>query len=162
MAAVRLPPVRERQRPNGDGFAPRPMIRMKRGRLRKGGTGGKTKAGETAAPRLPAAPKPAPRSGSGYSGAPFSPAGDVTGGACEAWRGPWARPIPRERSSLSAIARLRAKEEAVRKTYLHEAPGQKSFPHRGKLFSIAWKISEIVFHTVKNSSARSETTRIRD
>ena len=69
MAAVRLPPVRERKRPNGDGFAPRPMIRTRKGRLPeaacgrrrgrsptgegpgKGGAGGKTQAGETAAPR---------------------------------------------------------------------------------------------------------------
>ena len=75
MAAVRLPPVRERKRPNGDGFSPRPMIRIKRGRLPeaacgrrrgrsptgggpgKGGAGGKTKAGETAVARLPAAPR---------------------------------------------------------------------------------------------------------
>ena len=51
------------------------MIRIKRGRLRKGGAGGKTQAGETAAPRLSAAhkEKPAPRSGSGYNGAPEAP-----------------------------------------------------------------------------------------
>ena len=49
------------------------MIRTRKGRLRKGGAGGKTKAGETAATRLPAAPKPAPRSGSGYNGAPATP-----------------------------------------------------------------------------------------
>ena len=55
------------------GFPPRPMIRTRKGRLRKGGAGGKTKAGETAAPRLPAAPKPAPRSGSEYNGAPAAP-----------------------------------------------------------------------------------------
>ena len=103
------------------------MIRIKRGRLRKGGAGGKTKAGETAAPRLPAAPKPAPRSGSGYNGAPFSPAGDVTTCVFATWARTLGAPHP-----------PRAKR-AVRKTYLHEAPAQKSFPHRGKLFSIAWK-----------------------
>ena len=115
MAAVRLPPVRERKRPNGDGFAPRPMIRMKRGRLPeaargrrrgrsptgegpgKGGAGGKTKAGETAASRLPAAPKPAPRKRERLQRRARSPAGAVTTRPPR-WRGPWARPIPRERS----------------------------------------------------------------
>ena len=64
---------------NGDGFAPRPMIRIRRGRLRKGGAGGKTKAGETAASRLPAAPSKThgPRvpqgSGRGDNGAPAAP-----------------------------------------------------------------------------------------
>ena len=77
MAAVRLPPASERTRTSGDGFARRAMIRMKRGGLGKGGPGGKTQAGETAAPRLPAAPSKsvAPRSGSGHSGAPAAPQG---------------------------------------------------------------------------------------
>ncbi len=53
------------------------MIRMKRGRLGKGGAGGKTKAGETAAARLPAAPNNQPHcvSRSGYNGAPVAPQG---------------------------------------------------------------------------------------
>ncbi len=79
-------------------FPPADDPHSERGRLRKGGAGGKTKAGETAAPRLPAAPKPAPRKRERLQRRARSPAGDVTGGACEAWRGPWARPIPRERS----------------------------------------------------------------
>ena len=53
MAAVRLPPVRERKRPNGDGFSPRPMIRKRKGATPKGGRWGK----ETAATRLPTAPR---------------------------------------------------------------------------------------------------------
>jgi len=98
MAAVRLPPARERKRPNGDGFAPRPMIRIKRGRLRKGGAGGKTQAGETAAARLPAAPiKTRTAQRERLQRRARSPAGDVTTRPPRR-RGSWARPIPRERS----------------------------------------------------------------
>ena len=45
MAAVRLPPVRERKRPNGDGFAPRPMIRTRKGAPPKGGSRGENQGG---------------------------------------------------------------------------------------------------------------------
>ena len=65
------------------GFPPADDPHSERGRLRKGGAGGKTKAGETAAARLPAAPKetpalPTPAVGgvvgrSGHNGAPKAP-----------------------------------------------------------------------------------------
>ena len=100
MAAVRLPPARERKRPNGDGFAPRPMIRTRRGRLRKGGAGGKTKAGETAAPRLPAAPKTRTAQRERGQRRVRSPAGDVTPSESEVARRLGA-PISRERSERS-------------------------------------------------------------
>ena len=41
----------------GMGLPPRAMIRNEKGAPPKGGPGGKTQAGETAAPRLPAAPR---------------------------------------------------------------------------------------------------------
>ena len=54
------------------------MIRTRKGRLRKGGAGGKTKAGETAAPRLPAAPKTRTAQRERLQRRARSPAGDVT------------------------------------------------------------------------------------
>ena len=93
------------------------MIRIKRGRLRKGGAGGKTKAGETAAPRLPAAPNPAPRSGSGYNGAPAAP--QETCRRVLALARLLGAPLSRERS-----------ERIVRPTYMKRPP-REGFHHCG-------------------------------
>ena len=125
MAAVRLPPARERKRPNGDGFAPRPMIRTRKGRLRKGGAGGKTQAGETAAPRLPATPSKThgPRvpqgSGTRDNGAP-SPR-RRRDSAAPRWHGAWARLIPRKRS-----------ERIARPTYAKRPPRKVFHARCGK------------------------------
>ena len=108
MAAVRLPPARERQRPNGDGFAPRPMIRIKRGRLRKGGAGGKTQAGETAAPRLPAAPNISPHREAGAGSTARPQPRRCRASAASRWRGAWARPIPRERKRAATPGNYRS------------------------------------------------------
>ena len=85
MAAVRLPPVRERKRPNGDGFSPRPMIRTRKGGAsERGAPGGKPRRGKPQPPASPPrlkktrGPRVPQGSGPGYNGAPASPAGNMT------------------------------------------------------------------------------------
>ena len=53
MAAVRLPPASERKRANGDGFAPRPMIRIVKGAPPKGGRRGENPGGGNRSPPPP-------------------------------------------------------------------------------------------------------------
>ena len=78
------PSERARASERGWVFPPADDPHSKRGAFERGAPGGKTKAGETAAPRLPAAPKENPRTARPEGKRPGgqrrarSPAGDVT------------------------------------------------------------------------------------
>ena len=101
-----------------------------KGRLRKGGAGGNTQAGKTAAlpPPRRAKTKPALRQQERPQRRARSPAGDVT---------------TRSRAGATPVrAYIPRAQRAERKTCLREAPAPGSFPHRGNIFSIAWKNRE--------------------
>ena len=78
MAAVRLPPARERKRPNGDGFAPRPMIRKGKGAPPKGGRRGENQGGGNRSPPPPRRAKTRTAQRERLQRRARSPAGDVT------------------------------------------------------------------------------------
>ena len=115
MAAVRLPPARERKRPNGDGFAPRPMIRAEKGAPPKGGRRGENQGGGNRSP-------PSPRRAQN----PHRAAG----------AGTTARPQPRRRrdaerergGAAPGRAHIPRAQRAEHKTYLQDAPVPRSFP----------------------------------
>jgi len=122
MAAVRLPPVRERKRPNGDGFAPRPMIRTRKGGAsERGAPGGKPRRGKpqpTASPprQNPRAARPEGKRHGGQRRA-RSPAGDVT-----------ARPRAGAAPGRAYYPRA---QRAECKVGLREATAPRIYQHRG-------------------------------
>ena len=91
MAAVRLPPARERKRPNGDGFAPRPMIRIKKGAPPKGGCRGENPGGGNRSPPPPRRAQNPHRAAGADSTARPQPR-RRRDSASSRWRGAWARP----------------------------------------------------------------------
>lgn len=102
MAAVRLPPVRERKRPNGDGFSPRPMIRKKKGAPPKGGRRGENPGGGNRSPTPPRRANHNPHRAAGAATTARPQPRRRRDNALSRWRGSWARLHPRERSERIA------------------------------------------------------------
>ena len=123
MAAVRLPPVRERKRPNGDGFSSRPMIRTRKGGAsERGAPGGKPRRGKPR-PRTPRRAKQsaALRQQKRPQRRARSPAGDVTFRA--------SRGMARTLGAPHSPRAQRAEEAARRKRSIYESdPFHESDP----------------------------------